>query len=171
MKDDWVEASLAELKVARTMDIYIMGAVPCGHTVLSRAIADGEIFARYRGETKPRPSSHWASVAEEQMQFTGDREWYSIPTRDLEVSRDMLHRWVKKHESSVPRPHRPKGTGKQATDSSLVQRMHALIIAGKANSRTDAASQILKEDGDNHGASFEASQRRLRDRYTATYGE
>jgi hypothetical protein len=82
----------------------------------------------------------------------------------LQFSRDhLLTIW--------PTAGRPVGTGKQTTDALLVERMHALIVAGKANSRTDAASQILREDGVSHGASPEATVRRLRDRYTEHYGE
>jgi hypothetical protein len=148
MTNDWVEGSLAESKVARTLDIYISGSLPCGHTVLSRAIADGEIFARYRGETEPRPALHWASLAEEQMQFSGDHEWYSIPTRHLEVRRDMLHLWVKEHESSLPRPHRPAGTGLHQADEPFVLRIISLMANNEGMSSSGAALRVV---GDGSG--------------------
>jgi hypothetical protein len=66
---------------------------------------------------------------------------------------------------------RPKGTGKQTTDALLVKRMHELLSARKANSRTEAAKMTLDEDGNHHGASHEASVSRLVKRYAETYGE
>ena len=86
------------------------------------------------------------------------------------VNRHELDKWIATLKTSAPSG-RPVGTGKQTTDAILVQRMHALITAGKANSRTHAVRQILKEDGVTHGASAEASERRLRDLYEKTYGE
>jgi hypothetical protein len=63
--------------------------------------------------------------------------------------------------------HRPAGTGKQATDKPLVDKMHALIREHQAGSITAAARIVLKDKGGN----VDSDVRRLRDRYKTTYGD
>jgi hypothetical protein len=60
---------------------------------------------------------------------------------------------------------RPPNTGKQKTDTPLIEKMHCLIAAGQANSKADAARRVLDDK-------WTASDvRRLSDRYKGKYGE
>jgi hypothetical protein len=63
--------------------------------------------------------------------------------------------------NNAPKPHRPKGTGKQRTDEVLIERMHKLISDKQASSATNAVRRIIKEDGETHGAFEDSTVRRL----------
>jgi hypothetical protein len=74
------------------------------------------------------------------------------------VNRQELDKWIATLKAPIGRP---TGSGKQITDAALVQRMTVLLKSKKANSRADAVKQICREDGTDHGASLEATIKRL----------
>jgi hypothetical protein len=82
------------------------------------------------------------------------------------VNRQDLDKWIATLKASAPIG-RPTGSGKQITDAALVQRMTVLLKSKKANSRADAVKQICREDGTDHGASLEATIKRLSALYNA----
>jgi hypothetical protein len=150
---------------------------------LDLALTEGAIAAEVDrhswGIWKPLPALQWTTAriykghGRPPMDLESKMSDYHFGLDQVRISMaeiDGLWRELAAYQKART-PHRPKGTGKQATDAALVERMRELITNRRANSKTDAARQILKEDNDSYGQSKDATVKRLVARYTENYGQ
>jgi hypothetical protein len=188
------EAAAAEMRRAsytRGLDVMENALLQVVVRALSESPVEGAGLAGYAGfgkralggEIELIPADHWAAGSmnweRRQLAVNGTITWTGVRIVDLAdlaladaeaIVGELSKETTPAHTPT--RPHRPKGTSLTAADKPIVDEMQRRILAGEAQSATDAAKAITDRGVKAPGSGSASSKiSRLVRRWKMTYGE